>query len=136
MAKRSEIGGGEGGVRKGRAAAPRYGLAFFMMIDADLTSAALERELRQSFAAARRSPNAALDPAGNHIELCGNAEYAPERIEDPEEGWRFFPYRLEITPTSPRLSVEHQVAFAKALLAELGRLGHPAVICAEFEELL
>jgi hypothetical protein len=112
-----------------------YELAFVVMIDADAPLPVLTRQLHQAFAAAKGKPGNALDPTGNQVELRRNDHHDPVLAAAPDNGYLFFPYRLEVSPTDT-VSLEHQVGFASALRTAFESLGYRAVICADFEELL
>lgn len=69
----------------------------------------------------------------NLVQVWENDDYDPRRIDDPEEGYLFYRFRIEVSPFE-RVSDGHQIGIARLLVEVLESLNAQPVVCADFED--
>lgn len=117
-----------------------YELQFLIMVETRIE----HEELIASFKEKVGDAGEEISPAkfrtfywsGNCIQVWMNEDYDESLVSDPEDGFLYYRYKIEVFPTDGEKSVERQVNIAKQLKGALESLGCTTVICADFEELL
>jgi hypothetical protein len=117
-----------------------YELQFLIMVDTEIEHEELIASLKEKLVGVREE----ISPAkfrtfywsGNCVQVWLNEDYDESLVSDPEDGFLYYRYKIEVFPTDGDKGVERQVNIAKQLKGVLESLGCTAVICADFEELL
>jgi hypothetical protein len=72
---------------------------------------------------------------GNVAEIIANREFDRSKIDDPDEGFLFFPWQLQCSPNVLRTEAQ-QIELAKRLRSILEAAGCKIVVAANFENKL
>ena len=113
-----------------------YELQFLIMVNTTLDHEKLIASLKGALADTSEVGWRSFDWSGNWVQVLMNEDYDESLASDPEEGYLYYRYRIEVSPTDGNKSLDRQVNLAKHLKVALESLGCSAVICAAFEELL
>jgi hypothetical protein len=72
----------------------------------------------------------------NWIQVWRNDDFDSARTLDTDEGFLYYPYRIEVSPTAKEITLEHQLVVARSLRATLELLDARVQVCADFEDML
>ena len=67
------------------------------------------------------------------MQVWENDDYDPERIDEPEEGYLFYRFRIEVSPFE-KVEDSHQIGLARLVVEILESLNAQPVVCADFED--
>ena len=109
-------------------------LSFLLLVDARVPYEHLINVILDLVPSAVRVKHRNLETPGNWIEVKENEDFDPERVDDPEEGFLFYRYQVEVTPKPGRLGVSNQVLFARELLMGLRLRRFKAEVCSTLED--
>ncbi|MFJ5589047.1 hypothetical protein ACIQCG_04765 [Streptomyces noursei] len=84
---------------------------------------------------ARRKENS-CDLRNNWLEAWGNEDADQRLAKDDEEGFLYYRWRIEVTPTTNNPSTDEQITLARLLQQCFEKSGWVAVVCADFEDRL
>lgn len=113
-----------------------YELQFLVMANCDLSLQELAACLKEKLPEAAWVRSQSFDWSNNWIQVWKNDDHDDSMLSDIDEGFLYYPYRIEVSPTGETKDLDHQINLAKHLKNILESLGCDAVICADFEELL
>ena len=74
-----------------------------------------------------------FDATGNYVEIKQNVDFDRSKMDD-DDGYLFFPFRMEFTPSNPRRTEDQQVQLARAMKEVLEYIGCRIVVGANFED--
>lgn len=82
-------------------------LQFIVMVDGDVSEAALLKSLKAH----------SCDLRGNFLEIWHNEDADPDLARNDDDGYLYYRWRVELTPTTKSVGADHQVELARALIA-------------------
>ena len=109
---------------------------FLIMINTSYDEKELMEFLTNCFPNSIRNTINSFDLQDHWIEIWKNENADEQMSKDPEEGYLYFRWRIEVTPLRKKILQIHQVEFAKNIVSCLENKGCNCVICANFEHLL
>lgn len=112
---------------------PDETLQFIVMADGDLSEPQLLNAIIARFPDARRVKGNSCDVRGNWVEIWENEDADP-KLAGGEDGYMFYGWRIEATPMTDDIDEDHQIAFARDLMAYLRDAGMRTVVAANFED--
>ena len=106
---------------------------FLVMVNSTGTAPALTGRLSASLPDATPVRPRSFNWRGNWVQVWENDDYDPGHIDSPEDGYLFYRFRIEVSPTE-EVTDDHQIRAARELVAALESLHLKAVVCADFED--
>lgn len=107
---------------------------FLIMLDGAKSDTEVLSALYAKNAGAVPVKQNSCDIKGNWLEVRGNDDHDPAMLEDPEDGFLFYRWRVEVTPMDNGISVDNQIQLARSLLDVFRAHGWRAVVAASFED--
>src|SRR5215467_9989380 len=90
-----------------------YELQFLIMVNSGLTLEDLVRSLREQLPSARSTRFRSFDWSNNWVQVWRNDDHDESILSDGNEGFLYYPFRIEVSPIEKNTSLEHQVNTAK-----------------------
>ncbi|MBB4935067.1 hypothetical protein F4561_005961 [Lipingzhangella halophila] len=109
-------------------------LEFIVMVDGGGTESEVLRAITERVPDATGVREDACQIRGNQAEVWRNEDADPSLAGDDEEGYLYYPWRVEVTPESDDVDEDAQVALAGELLGAFRAPSWRAVLAATFED--
>ena len=92
--------------------------------------------LKESFGKQEEISPCSFIHRGNMFELEPNEDFEPQRVNDAEDGYLYFRYKLLVYPLVENVALEEQVKLVKSLIAFFEGRGMRVVLLSELEVFL
>ncbi|MEU4561121.1 hypothetical protein AB0F72_22290 [Actinoplanes sp. NPDC023936] len=113
-----------------------YDNHFIVMVDSATGWVRLLEDLITAFSGAVQVKANSCDLRGNWLEISPNDDADEKLATDPDTGYHYFRWRIEVTPLNESVGEDNQVLFARALLQHFRSGGARAEVLANFEDRL
>ncbi|HEU4328889.1 MAG TPA: hypothetical protein VFS21_37475 [Roseiflexaceae bacterium] len=111
-------------------------LQFLIMVDTKLSLNEIILYLKEKLSDTTPVRSRSFDWSSNWIQVWDNDDFDPDKISDPEDGFLYYPYRIEVSPNTKEINLEQQIAVARSLVERLEMTGAKVQVCADFEGML
>jgi hypothetical protein len=109
-------------------------LQFILMIDTKMSTEEVVTKIVSAFLDSERSKNNSCLTKNNFIEVSNNEDSDFALSLDEEDGFLYYPIRLEATPIGGEVTEEHQVQLAQNIVKILTSHNCRVIVCANFED--
>jgi hypothetical protein len=109
-------------------------LQFILMIDTEISTEEVVTKIVSAFNDSERSKNNSCLTRQNFIEVSNNEDSDFVMSLDEEDGFLYYPIRLEATPIDIKVTEEHQIQLAQNIVEILTFHNCRVVVCANFED--
>ncbi|HEU4324775.1 MAG TPA: hypothetical protein VFS21_16645 [Roseiflexaceae bacterium] len=111
-------------------------LQFLLMVDTKRSNDEIIFHLKEQLSDVTSVRSRSFDWLNNWVQVWENDDFDPEKALDSEEGFLYYPFRIEVSPVAEEVTLEHQLVVARSLRASLEMLNAKVQICADFEDML
>lgn len=113
-----------------------YEEQFLIMVDAEESIDGLVSTLQHALEVTSKATPRSFYWKDNWVQLSKNSDYDEALMSSDQDGFLYYPFRIEVSPINDEITTAHQVAIAKLLGQSIAQLGYRFEICADFEDLL
>ncbi|TWT29697.1 hypothetical protein [Blastopirellula retiformator] len=114
---------------------PEYTLQFIIMIDGPSSDQEIVDAIRTPFPDSGGGPARCADLRGNFVDIFANSD-ADQAKMSGEDGFLFYGFELQASPTKPTIQEAEQIRLARDLKAVFESRGWKAEVGANFEDKL
>src|SRR5687768_4866414 len=111
-------------------------LQFLVMVDTKFSYDEITSHLKESLSDIKSISSHSFDWLNNWVQIWKNDDFDSTRTLDRDEGFLYYPYRIEVSPKAKEITLEHQLVVARSLQATLELLDARVQVCADFEDML
>jgi hypothetical protein len=111
-------------------------LQFLVMVDTKLSYDEIISHLKDNLSDVKSISSHSFGWLNNWVQVWKNDDFDSARTLDMDEGFLYYPYRIEVSPTAKEITLEYQLVVARSLQATLELLDARVQICADFEDML
>ena len=110
-----------------------HDLQFLVMLDLQLSRSEVLDVVLASFPDAVYRKANSCDLRGNWLEVWANEDADSRLASDEDDGFLYYRWRVEATPSRKGLREDEQIEFAWELRSKFEEWGGRAIVCAAFE---